>query len=234
MAPQRPISRLPGAGARPSAPFSGYDGRVNGDVLELTDETAGDDAPEAAVEGTASETRALAPVIGTRAVRAPGDVDLSDLEALREGARVCSQAGNRTASTLLLQITLALDPLDRTAHRRLAASFANAGDVDAAAAEYLRFTETVLQHGDLQQARDELAYGVAVLGDRSALRAAARSIRGAIDAALRIVRPARLEPVPTPLPQPEIQDSRIEAIRRLKEIFGTDARSAQARLSDGR
>jgi hypothetical protein len=97
----------------------------------------------------------------------------SDVEALKDGATLLMQAGNRVAALALLWSAVAVDPLDLGAHRRLAAMLANAGDLDGAANEYARYVEFLLPVGDVPRATLELSYGVRVVGGHPALRDAA-------------------------------------------------------------
>ena len=48
----------------------------------------------------------------------------SDLEALKDGAAMMIQAGNRVAAMALLWSAVAIDPTDLASHRRLAATLA--------------------------------------------------------------------------------------------------------------
>src|SRR2546429_5799474 len=84
----------------------------------------------------------------------------SDLDALKDGAAMLSAAGNRVAALSLLWSAVAIDPLDLTAHRRLAATLASAGDLDGAAEEFARYIEFMLPLGDVTRATLELTYGV--------------------------------------------------------------------------
>src|SRR5438270_13543461 len=81
----------------------------------------------------------------------------SDLEALKEGAAMLTQAGNRVAALALMWSAVAIDPLDLGAHRRLAAMLANAGDVEGAANEYARDIDFLLPVGALPRAALALA-----------------------------------------------------------------------------
>src|SRR5438552_19050780 len=65
----------------------------------------------------------------------------SDIEALKDGAAVLTQAGNRVAALALMWSAVAIDPLDLGDHRRLAAMLANAGAIAGAAQEYARYVE---------------------------------------------------------------------------------------------
>src|SRR5256885_7082062 len=67
----------------------------------------------------------------------------SDLEALKDGAAMMIQAGNRVAAMALLWSAVAIDPTDLAAHRRLAATLASGGDLDRAPEEYARYIEVI-------------------------------------------------------------------------------------------
>src|SRR5207237_5220040 len=103
-------------------------------------------------------------------------------DALKEGAAMLTQAGNRVAALALMWSAVAIDPTDLGAHRRLAAMLANSGDVDGAANEYARYIEFMLPIGDVARATMELAYGAKVLGGHAALHAAAETIVNAVPA----------------------------------------------------
>lgn len=96
-----------------------------------------------------------------------------EVDALRSGAAMLSREGNRIAALALLTAAVGIDPMDFAAHRRLAAALADAGDADAAAAEYARFIELLLGAEEVRRAAEELAHGLASLGEMSELRAAA-------------------------------------------------------------
>lgn len=108
-----------------------------------------------------------------------------DLQALKDGAAMLTQAGNRVAAMSLLWSAVALDPIDLGAHRRLAATLAHGGDIDGAADEYARYIEFLLPLGEVGRAAQELSYGASTLGGRPALRDAAEKIvvavRGIVD-----------------------------------------------------
>src|SRR5437762_13534801 len=74
----------------------------------------------------------------------------SDLDALKDGAAMLTQAGNRVAALALMWSAVAIDPTDLAAHRRLAAMLANSGDLDGAANEYARYIEFMLPIGDVR------------------------------------------------------------------------------------
>jgi hypothetical protein len=104
----------------------------------------------------------------------------ADLDALKDGAAMMLQAGNRVAALALLWSAVAIDPIDLAAHRRLAATLANGGDLEGAAGEYARYIEFLLPIGELGRATLELQYGASTLGDRHALHAAAEKIVEAV------------------------------------------------------
>ena len=112
----------------------------------------------------------------------PADVEMhrSDLDALKDGAAMLTQAGNRVAALAVMWSAVAIAPTDLGAHRRLAAMLANAGDIDGAANEYARYIEFMIPLGDVARATMELAYGSKVLGNHAALHQAAESDFGDI------------------------------------------------------
>ena len=135
--------------------------------------------------------RALAEVSPPDASEPEAGVDLpepiddrshSDVEALKDGAVMLLEAGNRVAALALLWSAVAIDPIDLGAHRRLAAMLANAGDVDGAANEYARYIDFVLPLGDVGRATNELQYGARMLGGHAALHEAAEKIATAVRA----------------------------------------------------
>jgi len=125
----------------------------------------------------------------------------SDLDALKEGAAILTQAGNRVAALALMWSAVAIDPTDLGAHRRLAAMLANSGDVDGAANEYARFIEFMLPIGDVARATMELAYGAKVLGGHPALGEAAEKIVAAVRALVPAGSTTASLPMPRLLPK---------------------------------
>jgi hypothetical protein len=127
----------------------------------------------------------------------------SDLDALKEGAAMLTQAGNRVAALAVMWSAVAIAPTDLGAHRRLAAMLANAGDLDGAANEYARYVEFMLPIGDVGRAAMELAYGAKVLGVHPALHDAAEKIVTAVRALAPgdAVAPAPTLPLPRLLPK---------------------------------
>src|SRR5216117_2707045 len=125
----------------------------------------------------------------------------SDLDALKEGAAILTQAGNRVAALALMWSAVAIDPTDLGAHRRLAAMLANSGDVDGAANEYARFIEFMLPIGDVARATMELAYGAKVLGGHPALGEAAEKIVAAVRALVPAGSATASLPTPRLLPK---------------------------------
>jgi hypothetical protein len=106
----------------------------------------------------------------------------SDLDALKDGAAMLTHAGNRVAALAVMWSAVAIAPTDVSAHRRLAAMLANAGDIDGAANEYARYVEFMLPTGDIPRATVELAYGAKMLGGHAALHDAAEKIVTAVRA----------------------------------------------------
>jgi len=84
---------------------------------------------------------------------APPGPSRSDLEALKDGAAMMIQMGNRVAAMALLWSAVAIDPTDLASHRRLAATLAHGGDIDGAADEYMRYIEFMLPLGEVGRAR---------------------------------------------------------------------------------
>lgn len=140
-------------------------------------------------------------------------VELGDraaaLATLREGAAVLSQTGERAIAIDLLREAVQLDPLDLAAHRRLAAGLALAGDIGAAAAEYVRFTQLELTAGDPERAKLEGMYALETFGEIPALQEMARTLGlgkstlGPGDAAPMRVLPREPEAAP---PRPVIDE----------------------------
>jgi len=151
-----------------------------------------------------------------RAIGAPGESDpvvsiepadaemhemhRSDLDALKDGAAMLSQAGNRVAALAVMWSAVAIAPTDLGAHRRLAAMLANAGDIDGAANEYARYIEFMIPIGDVGRATMELAYGAKVLGGHLALHEAAEKIVNAV----RALVPGELAALAPTLPMPRL------------------------------
>ena len=123
-----------------------------------------------------------------------------DLDALKEGATLLLQHGNRIAALSLLWSAVAIDPYDLSAHRRLAATLANAGDLDGAAQEFVRYIDFVLPQGEVGRATLELQYGIHMLGGHEALRASAEKIADAV----RALVPASSVALPAPVIDPEL------------------------------
>jgi len=127
----------------------------------------------------------------------------SDLDALKDGAAMLTQAGNRVAALAVMWSAVAIAPTDLGAHRRLAAMLANAADIDGAANEYARYIEFMIPIGDVGRATMELAYGAKVLGGHPSLREAAEKIVTAVRALVPgdAVAAAPTLPLPRLLPK---------------------------------
>ena len=132
----------------------------------------------------------------------PADVEMhrSDLDALKDGAAMLTQAGNRVAALAVMWSAVAIAPTDLGAHRRLAAMLANAGDIDGAANEYARYIEFMIPIGDVGRATMELTYGAKVLGNHPALHEAAEKIVSAV----RALAPGDLAVAAPTLPLPRL------------------------------
>lgn len=132
----------------------------------------------------------------------PADVEMhrSDLDALKEGAAMLSQAGNRVAALAVMWSAVAIAPTDLGSHRRLAAMLANAGDIDGAANEYARYIEFMLPIGDVGRAAMELSYGAKALGAHPALQEAAEKVVTAV----RALVPGDLAAATPSLPLPRL------------------------------
>jgi hypothetical protein len=150
------------------------------------------DPASAAVEPTVSADDAV-PMESAIA-----EMHRSDLDALKDGATMLTQAGNRVAALAVMWSAVAIAPTDLGAHRRLAAMLANAGDLDGAANEYARYIEFMIPIGDIGRATMELAYGARVLGGHPALHEAAEKLITAV----RAIVPGDLAVAPSlPLPR---------------------------------
>ena len=97
-----------------------------------------------------------------------------ELAALLDGARSLSRSGNRVAAIAALVSATGLAPDDLTAHRRLAAAYAVAGDRASAKAEYDRFIARLEASGSADAASVERAYAAVLLPPTVALVAAQR------------------------------------------------------------
>lgn len=118
----------------------------------------------------------------------------SDLEALKDGAAMMIQVGNRVAAMALLWSAVAIDPTDLASHRRLAATLASGGDIDGAADEYARYIEFMLPLGEVGRATLELSYGASMLGGHPKLHEAAEKI---VTSVRSIVPPSGVAIAPT-------------------------------------
>jgi hypothetical protein len=150
--------------------------------------------------------RALAGVEAEAPAEPPAPVDersRSDLDALKDGAAMLLEAGNRVAALALLWSAVAIDPVDLGAHRRLAAMLANAGDLDGAANEYARYIDFVLPLGDVGRATNELQYGAKMLGGHPALHEAAEKLATAVRGLVPGVA-AIMESLPVPRLLPKV------------------------------
>lgn len=90
-----------------------------------------------------------------------------ELAALLSGATTLSRAGNRIAAIAALLSAVGLAPDDLTAHRRLAAAHAVAGDRDGARGEYDRFIARLEARGSFDAAVIERSYAAVLLAPRT-------------------------------------------------------------------
>jgi hypothetical protein len=134
----------------------------------------------------------------------------SDLEALKDGAAMMIQAGNRVAAMALLWSAVAIDPTDLASHRRLAATLASGGDIDGAADEYARYIEFMLPLGEVGRATLELSYGASMLGGHEKLHEAAEKI---VTAVRSIVAPSGVAIAPTAPAMRPLAPTRVTAER---------------------
>lgn len=91
-----------------------------------------------------------------------------ELAVLLRGAATSSRAGNRSVAIATLRSAVGLAPDDRTAHRRLAAAYAVAGDRDSACGEYDRFIARLEGRGFLDAATAERSYAAVLLASPAA------------------------------------------------------------------
>jgi hypothetical protein len=140
---------------------------MSDDIRLSAIEAAGETDPAVSIESADAETP---------------EMHRSDLEALKDGATMLTQSGNRIAALAVMWSAVAIAPTDLGAHRRLAAMLANAGDIDGAANEYARYIEFMIPIGDVARATMELAYGGKMLGGHAALHEAAEKIVNAVRA----------------------------------------------------
>ena len=105
------------------------------------------------------------------------DAHTGEVSALLEGAALLLRAGNRVSAVAALWSAVGMDPCHLGAHRRLAATLANAGDVGGAVAEYERFVDALTAAGLPERAAAERHYGHALLGDAVPLGLAATTAR---------------------------------------------------------
>ena len=121
----------------------------------------------------------------------------TDLEQLKEGAALLSQHGNRVAALAVLWAAVAIDPVDHSVHRRLAATLAGGGDVDGAAHEHARFVEFLMARGDIEGATAELHYAAQTLGRVQPLVDAVTTMVAQLPALLETAR-ERTGPIASP------------------------------------
>ena len=121
----------------------------------------------------------------------------ADLEQLKQGAALLAQHGNRVAALAVLWAAVAIDPVDRGVHRRLAATLASGGDLEGAAHEHARYVEFVMARGDIEAATAELHYAAQTLGRVQPLVDAVTTMATRLPALLETAR-QRSGPIATP------------------------------------
>ncbi len=82
------------------------------------------------------------------------------LRVLLDGGAALAKAGERSGAITLYKESASLDAQDLTAHRRLAAALALAGETDEAAREYVRYITNAIATGDSERAKMESAYAL--------------------------------------------------------------------------
>lgn len=95
-----------------------------------------------------------------------------ELAALLHGAATLSRTGNRIAAIAALLSAVAVAPDDLTAHRRLAAAYAVAGDRDSARREYGRFIARLESRGAHDLATVERSYAAVLFAPGPTVTAA--------------------------------------------------------------
>jgi len=125
----------------------------------------------------------------------------ADLEQLKEGAALLAQHGNRVAALAILWAAVAMDPVDQSVHRRLAAALASGGDLEGAAHEYVRYVEFLLPRGELELATAELHYATQTLGRVQKITDAVVRVKAQLPELLERSR-QRLEPMVEPIAEP--------------------------------
>ena len=138
----------------------------------------------------------MSPLDGVVATPNEGD-RRADLEQLKEGAALLAQHGNRVAALAVLWAAVAMDPVDQSVHRRLAAALASGGDLEGAAHEYVRYVEFLLPRGELELATAELHYAAQTLGRVQKLTDAVVRVKAQLPELLERSR-QRVEPIAAP------------------------------------
>ena len=111
-----------------------------------------------------------------------------ELAALLAGAAALTRSGNRVAAIAALLCAIGVAPDDLTAHRRLAAAYAVAGDRESARAEYGRFIARLEANGFFDVAGIERAYAAVVLTPPTPLAIAAPARRLTADQSIALRR----------------------------------------------
>lgn len=171
----------------------------------------------------------------------------ADIEQLKEGAALLTQHGNRVAALAVLWAAVAIDPVDHSVHRRLAATLASGGDLDGAAHEHARYVEFLMARGDIEGATGELHYAAQTLGRVQPLADAVATIAAQLPALLQTAR-ERSGPIASPtaelheergIPMPVVDESvvRLPIAHATRVIFHTclhdDGEAAWFQLEGG-
>ena len=139
------------------------------------------------------------------AVREEGPAEIA---GLLQGAALLLRAGNRVSAIAALWSAVGMDPCHLGAHRRLAATLANGGDVGGAVTEYERFFEALGAAGQSERAMAERHYGHALLGDAIPLGPGTATAR-------RPIAIAGSGPVPHPHSRHQLDADQSQALRRV-------------------
>jgi tetratricopeptide (TPR) repeat protein len=96
------------------------------------------------------------------------------LRVLLDGGAALAKADQRAAAIVLYREAVALDPLDLSAHRRLAAALTLVGDPHEVAGEYSRYVKAAIAARELERARQEAAYALERMPDSAEIAALVR------------------------------------------------------------
>ncbi len=161
-------------------------------------------------------------------------VELEDRPAavtiLREGASGLAKAGQRDLAIALLRDAIGLDPMDHGSHRRLSAALSLAGDLDGAVSELHRYVDGQLVVGNVDHARQEIAYALERFGEHPRLRDLAQRNGVEADGSAVAESPAPDEQALVEDPPDEPQDPSTAEARAARLIARRDPRAASVAL----